>query len=495
VARKVSREVRDTLRRRGRVKLAIGLNTGVAALLALALLAMVNYLSFRHYARIDISRTQYYTLSEKTLNLIGQLSNRVDIIVFFTPQHEVYEDLQNLLKEYEEASPLIRVEQVDPHRDLARTEMLAGKYDVDLLNVVVVDYQGRTKYLRADDIVETDFSSVPFGEAPEKTSFKGELSLSSAIHSVTQERTPVVYFLQGHGERDVENFDQFEGYSEVGKIVRRDNLEVKNLVLGENKELPADADALVVAGPQKRFAQPEVDLLNRYLHASGRVLLLLDAAVDTGLEPLLEEWGIRLRKDVVIDSTRTITGRELFVTTYGTHPITRGFNGLASIFYFPRSVTAIGGASAGDPSADQPRVTPLAASTDAGWAETDLDENPMRYDPLNDAPGPVSVAVAVERGPGAGIDVEIRPTRLVVMGDSDFLSNGVLSGGNSDFMMSALNWLLERESLLGIAPKQIEQVRLVMSRSELSLLFWVVVVGWPAAIGVLGVLVWARRRS
>ena len=46
--------------------------------------------------------------------------------------------------------------------------------------------------------------------------------------------------------------------------------------------------------------------------------------------------------------------------------------------------------------------------------------------------------------------VPIIANRVVVIGDSDFVSNAALTGGNSDFFMSALNWLLERAELMAI---------------------------------------------
>jgi hypothetical protein len=202
-----------------------------------------------------------------------------------------------------------------------------------------------------------------------------------------------------------------------------------------------------------------------------------------------------LAEDVVVDGTRTLTGRELFITDYGSHPITRGLSGMTSVMYFPRSVAPLEQVEDADAEADRPRVTVLARSSDAGWAESNLDVNPMKFDVQEDEPGPVPVAVAVERGPGEALDVEIRPTRLVVLGDSDFLANGAASGGNVDLFMSSLNWLLEREELMAIAPKPLGDMRLVMDKRQLNLLFWAVVLGLPAAVAVLGGLVWARRRS
>lgn len=478
-----------------RRKVAVGLNAAAELLLAGLLVLMVNYLSFRHYYRTDWSRSGYYTLSEKTLSLLKSLTNTVDVVVFFQPKQEIYEDVDNLLKEYAYASKLIRVERVDPDRDLARTEELSRKYKVDQANVVVFDYGGRGRYVKASDIVEYDYSPMTIGERPQKVAFKGEQAFSSAIQSVTQARRPVVYFLEGHGERDIKNYSRSGGCSSIAQEIERDNIDVRKLVLGEQQAIPEDCDALVIAGPQKPVSEPELNLIRRYLEQKGRLLVLLDAMSQVGLEPILSDWGVRLADDVVIDATRTLTGRELFVTKYGVHPITAKLRNITSIFYLPRSVEPAAGPDEAGESADKPHVIPLAQSSEAGWAETDLAQDPMKYDPEADREGPVSVAVAVEKGPVPGIDVQIRPTRLVVFGDSDFVSNGAMTGGNADLFLSALNWLLEREELMGIAPKPVEQIRLVMNRFELSLLFWTVVCVLPGIMAAAGGLVWLRRRA
>lgn len=488
-------ETGSPVRAWGKRKFAISVNTLVALGLAILLVLMVNYLSYRHNFRMDWSRSRYYSLSDKTLSLLSGLTNRIDAVVFFQPGHEAYEDIHNLLKEYEYATPQVRVEWVDPDRDIARTEELMRKYQVDQANVVVFDAGGRSKYVAARDIAEYDYTPVQFGQPPERVMFKGEQAFSSAIQSITETRRQIVYFLQGHGERDVDSFNRAAGYSSLAQEISRDNADVRKLTLGEAQAIPEDCDALVIAGPQKRISEQELGIIRNYLEQKGRLLVMLDAMTQTGLEPLMADWGVRLSDDVVVDATRTLSGRELFITKYEMHPITGKLAGETSILYLPRSVEPAVSAEEAGGSPDKPRVLPLAKCSEAGWAESDLAQNPMKFDAETDRPGPVSVAVAAERGPVPGIDVQIRPTRLVVFGDSDFVSNSALTGGNTDFFLSALNWLLERSELMAIAPKPIEQNRLTLTDIQLRMLHWILVVAMPLLVAAAGGLVWLRRRS
>lgn len=475
-----------------RHRLWITLGTGASLLLALALVLMVNYISFRRYYRADWSRTQLYAFSSKTAGLLENLDKPVEITVFFQPGNVLYEDIHNLLREYQFHSRHLNIQWVDPDRDIALTEELAVKYQVTEPNVVVFDCEGRSKYVRIDEIANIDASSG----IDRITAFKGEQAFSSAIQAVAQEAVPVVYFLTGHGERDIHNFDRRTGFSAVARLIERDNIDVKTLLLSTEKQIPEDCKALVIAGASQSMSKAEADIISDWLRRSGRLMVLADAGRISGLEPLLQEWGVLLRNDVVIDPSRTLTGREIFVASYNRHPITAKLGSTAAIFHLPRSVepdytlpqTA---------AADRPQVTPLAISSRDSWAETQPDQVPAKYDEATeDLPGPVSMAVAVEKGGGAGLfDMQIRPSRMTVFGDSGFVANGGLTGGDISLFMSSLNWLLDREELMAIPPKTVGDTRLTLTREKLRTLFWGVVGTIPALTGLVGAVLWVRRRK
>ncbi|NOU35298.1 MAG: GldG family protein [Kiritimatiellaceae bacterium] len=475
-----------------RHRLWITLNTGAALLLALVVTLMVNYLSFRHYYREDWSRTQLYKLSSKTIGLLESLDKPVEVTVFFQPGNVLYEDIHNLLREYQFRSSRLNIQWVDPDRDISQTEELAVKYQVKEPNVVVFDCDGRSKYVRADEIANIDKSSG----IDRITSFKGELAFSSAIQGVVQKTIPVVYVLTGHGERDITDFDRRTGFSGAAQLIERDNISVKPLLLSTEKQIPADCSALLIAGASQSMSGAEADLISVWLHRSGRLMVLADTGQTSGLEKLLREWGVLLRNDVVIDPDRTLTGREVFVSAYNRHPITAKLGTTAAIFHLPRSVQP-DYALLKNASADRPKVTPLALSSKNSWAEAQPDQVPAKYDAgTGDMPGPVSLAVAVEKGDTAGVlDMKIRPSRLVVFGDSGFVSNSGLTGGDTSLFMSSLNWLLDREQLMAITPKDVDDTRLKLSREKVRTLFWSTIGIIPALAALVGTALWFRRRK
>jgi ABC-type uncharacterized transport system involved in gliding motility auxiliary subunit len=475
-----------------RHRLWIGLNTGAALLLALAITLMVNYLSFRHYQREDLSRTQLYQLSSKTISLLESLEKPVEITVFFQPGNVLYENIHNLLREYRFHCPLLNIQWVDPDRDIAQTEELAVKYQVTDPNVVVFDYDGRNKYVRTDEIATIDSSSG----IDRIRLFKGEQAFSSAIQAVLQETVPVVCFLTGHGERDTTSFDRRTGFSGVAQLIARDNILVKPLLLSAEKQIPADCAALIVAGASQSMSKAEADIISVWLRRSGRLMVLSDAGQTSGLEKMLQDWGVLLRNTVVIDPDRTLTGREVFASSYNKHPITAKLGNTASIFHLPRSVEP-DFTQPKNTAADRPLVTPLVLSSKNSWAEAQPDQVPAKFDPgTDDLAGPIALAVAVEKGDSAGLlNMQIRPSRIVVFGDSGFVSNSGLTGGDASLFMSALNWLIDREELMAIAPKAVDDTRLKLTREKVRILFWSTVGLVPLLAALLGTVLWFLRRK
>ena len=468
----------------------VRLNTSAALLFATAIVLMLNYLSYRHYHRTDWSAKQFYTLSSKTTGLLDTLEKPVEITVFFQPGNVLYEDIHNLLREYQFHTDQLNIQWVDPDRDIAQTEELAVKYQVSEPNVVVFSYDGRSKYKRADEIAKTSAASG----VTKILSFKGEQAFSSAIQEVVQKMVPVVYFLTGHGEQDIENFDTRTGFSGLSQLIERDNVEVHKLELSLEKQIPSDCAALIIAGPSQKMSKAEADLINIWLRRSGRLLVLVDSRKESGLEPLLREWGVLLRNDIVLDPARTLTGREVFVSAYTTHPVTKKLSTTAAIFHLPRSVEP---ETTQSTSADRPKVTPLALSSKSSWSESQPEQSPAQYDKdTDDVLGQISLAVAVEKGAPAGrLDMQIRPTRMIVFGDSGFVSNGGLTGGDTSLFMSSLNWLLDREQLMAIEPKAVEDTQLKLTRDDIRTLFWSVVLGIPILTALPGLVLWIRRRK
>lgn len=491
---------RQRLRSRARKRLISGMNSSVAILLLLVLVIMLNYISSRNYYRIDLSRDRFYQLSDKTRSMLKSLPGKVRITVFIQPGHEiynlVYDDVLNLLREYEYAGGgNVETERVDPDRNLSLAEEIISRYQLAEPNVVIFEYGERRNIVAADDLMELDYRPVSRGAPPEKVSFRGEQVFSSAILSVTQAKRPKVYYLQGHGERDFDDRDEYVGLSAIGQAIRRDDLDIEPFSFVQKNQIPDDADALIIAGPTRPYAAGELERIAAYVNRNGRLILMLSAETDAGFGPMLNSWGVESMNNIVVDPTRTLSGFDLLVADYDDHPITARLKDITTVFYWPRALPLGIGRPVESRDADEPKATVIARSSANAWAERDLEQRPYKFDTESDIRGPVPVALAIEKGSEASMVMDIRSTRVVLFGDVDFISNSGLSGGNSDLFMNSLNWILERDALMAVAARPVEQVKLMISQRQLASLFWCVVIGVPALAATGGVMVWWRRRN
>src|SRR5213076_640115 len=169
-------KARQTRPRKKIRRVRIGFNVLAQIVLVLFLAAMVNSIAFKHYARWDFSRDQKYALSDKTKRFLKTIKGKMRIVVFFSPSTPITVDVQNLLTEYQYAAKgMIDIEHIDPERNLSRAKELFDKYKVvSNESLLVFDYEGRNKTVKASEMAEIDQSGMALSEGPHVTAFKGE---------------------------------------------------------------------------------------------------------------------------------------------------------------------------------------------------------------------------------------------------------------------------------------------------------------------------------
>ncbi|HEV2852720.1 MAG TPA: GldG family protein [Thermoanaerobaculia bacterium] len=469
-----------------------------AVLLLTALLLIVNYFGWKYYKRFDWTSNQLYSLSEKTLNVLKDLKKDVEFIVFLSPdqQRELYKPTTELLARYGAASRRVHVRVVDPEKKPVEAQQLVQRYGVTTTGVVVASGNDK-RVIDSNDLAELDFRSMQTAGAPQMTGFKGEQLFTSAILQLSEGRKPRILFTTGHGEHSLD--DQSErGFSGAQQILGRDNFQMEEWASLGKPAVPPGTDLVVIAGPRGSFVQPELDALSAYLNNGGRMLVLLDPTpgpaagsglVGTGLEGWLGRYGVKVGQDIVVDPSNPLPffGPEtIFSKDYGDHPITRALaeGSLPVLMSVVRSMAP--------GSAPGVKDTELLRTSADGWGETDLANlDKVSRDP-RDVAGPVPLGVVAESGstaPGK------RPMRLAVFGDSDFAANQLLQANapNAVLISNALNWLVEREALLGIPPKKTEQVKLTLTRDEIRMIY-LLALALPVLSVVLGAAVYFRRR-
>ena len=473
----------------------LGSLAAASVIVVLAILVAINYLAKRHNKRWDWTAARQFSLSDQTKKVLHSLERPIRIRVFAKP--EDFNRFRERLDEYQYESKQVNVDYIDPDR----RPTLANQDKVTQMNTVVLEYDGRTERVTSDT----------------------EQALTNGLIKVIQGKQTKLYFVEGHGERSSDDAER-TGYSTIAGLLASENFATDKLVLAQQRQVPADATVVVIAGPKQDFFPAEIEALKAYLAKAGKVLFLLDPRERadspplTNLVALLKEWGIEVGDDVVINvpadmqvkdgETVDVTalaslpnsdGTFVLAAKYNPHPIIQGFRVL-SAYRMSRSVSASATGS------DGRTAQALVETTGTSWAETDLKRlttsgQVAREPAKGDKAGPVSIAAAVSAPVADAPASDANPaqekpeTRVAVFGDSDFGSNGLLGfQGNHNLFMNAVNWLAQQENLISIRPRDPQDRRVTLTARQQSLIRLLAIFVIPGLILAAGVQTWWRRR-
>jgi len=490
-------------RTRGKIgRIRIGLNVLVQIVLILFLVAMANSLAFKHYARWDFSRDQKYTLSDKTKRFLDTLKGKMRITVFFSPNTPISGDVLNLLTEYQYAGKgKIDIEHIDPERNLSRAKELFDKYKVVTdESLLVLDYEGRNKTVKASEMADLDQGGMAFGEGPRVAAFKGEQAITSAMIDLVEGKKKTLGYVTGHKEPALT-----EGTSPITVLktfIENENIKFQELNLLDVNAIPADVKAVMIVGPQYDFSDREMKLLRDLWDKQGRILLLLDPAAKTpNLRGFLNELGVKVNNDRLMVFLRTgiqelALTRDVQAHFLGDSPVTKRLADVRALF--------LGGTSSLTLEPDRVRAAnirlePLIQAEKGYFAEKDYntdDQAKFQADAKQSSNVPLTIGAAVEKGGSADQRVQMNSPRLVVVSNATFVEDNAITQDQQglDFISGGVNWLLSREQLIGIAPKIPKPLTFSLSEEALRRLRWIVLVFMPLVPAVIGTLVWWQRR-
>ncbi len=335
-----------------------------------------------------------------------------------------------------------------------------------------------------------------------------EQDLVSSLLIITGTEQKVVYFVTGHGERDI--YDTEVGGAGFG-LVRNglvgDNYQVDTINLKQSAAVPEDSAVLVIAGPETGFLNDELDAIETYLRGGGSLLVLADAAGAPDINKLLNRWGLGLLEGTVVDITNSPVGdpRSPIVRRGQYNPENPVTRPLDDTFF--TEVAAIEDVIKKAPEGLPPNpdelninLIPLARTSIFSCITTDRDRSDCGAE--EDVPGPHTIAIMVEALAPVGEDAvditqgdDVTLASLVVIGDSDFASNEFFFAfSNGDLVLNAVDWLAQKYELISIRAKPSAFRQLIITQREFDFIRYSSWFLMPAGVILLAGIAWWRRR-
>ncbi len=440
-----------------------GSNTLVMILAFIGILVVINLVIFNHSKRWDLTQDKSHTLAPETLQTLNKLPQPVTALAFYS-NNVSSDSTRSLLEDFKASS--------------------GGKFNYKFINPDQDPVAAHNASITQDATVV-----VEMGQQKAQLTSITETDLTAALIRLANPGERIVYFLSGHGELGLSGTAN-QAISQVKSTLETKNYTVKELALLVDRQIPADALAIIIAGPLKPVSTDEVKLLQAYLDKGGSLVVMEEPTFLTqfGNSPdpladyLSQNWGVTLGNDMIVDLTANPPSVAV-ANEYGSHVITSKLNNTVTIFPTCRSVQT--------KPVEGITQTILVKTSTRSWAETnltDLQNNIVAFDQNTDLAGPVPLAVAAENSTNNG--------RVVVFGDSEFASDAYFSSyGNGDLIINSIDWAAKEDQLINLTPKQTTQRILIPPQNfTLGMVFLGFVIGLPGLVIFSGILVWVQKK-
>lgn len=508
-------------------------NVIISSLIVLGILIVFNILSYQIFHRFDLTQEKVFSISDSTRNLLKGLDDIVTIKAYFSRELPaelliLRQEIKDTLDEYKNYSGgKLKIQFIDPGANevLVREVQGLGIPQVQF-NIRSQDkYEVRNGYFGLAIMYGDKKEAIPLIQSTRNL----EYDLTAGIKKVSSSEAVSIGFLSGHGEW---------GIDDDLALVKNDlqkQYQAKNVDISGDELISDDIKTLVIAGPKEKFSDKELYIIDQFLMRGGNLFVALDnitvsntlspTNVETGLEKLLEYQGLKLSKNLILDSGSNemvsfSSGFAQYFTSYPFWPkvVKQGFNQesiisnkLEALVLPWVSMVEILPGKAGDN-----KVTELVKTSGRSWTMTPpFDLNPQQqFAPIGEA-GPQLAAAGVAgkfksyfKGRLADFDFgglknsfieSTDKANIVLVGDGDFMQDKFVGRfeDNGVFFENVVDYLSLGEELIEIRSRGVSDRSLKeLSNSSKVAIKFLNILGVTALVILFGVFrFYSRRRK
>lgn len=436
----------------------IRIKNGLITLLILSTLVILAVLSRSYSSEIDLTANASNTLTPASQKILAALPEPV-LITAYIKEKTLQQQLAQLLDKYLRFKKDISYKFINPDT----VPELVRELNIGPQGAITIDYKGST----------------------EKLLYLDESSLSNALLQLANTNERWITFLTGHGERSPLGNANFD-LGLFGKELEQQKIKVQTLNLAQFSTIPDNSSLLVLASPAVELLAGELKIISNYIQNGGNLLLLTDPD-NHQLSSIEQQLGLSKLPGTIVSGNSNLYGVDdpsfFIISQYTRHPVTVNLN---SMTIFPKS-------SAFEAHDENDFTTEaLLTSTQSSWTETSEISGKIQFNlDSEERRGPLILAYALTR------DFSNKTQqRIVILGDSDFLSNAYLGNvGNSELGFRLINWLTHNDNFIEIPPKVSQGKSLQLSKTSVAIIGFGFLVGFPLLLIISGFFIWRRRKQ
>lgn len=448
----------------------------ICSLIAAVAVILLNIFVTRADWTYDVSEDKLYTLSEETKQVMEQTEKKVNLYVLVR-ETDCNVIFQKIIQEFDKISNQIHVE----YKDLEQYpnfpyEYIDSSSQTATEGSIIVECGGKFRYLSAEQFVSYGYDYATYEQTVQSIDLESQLT--EAIYYVISDRTPVVYSLTGHKEKEIDSSLESQFYS--------DNFTLKELNLLTEEEVPADCAVLFINGPSSDISKEDGEKILRYLKKEGKVYFVADPLAEDlpNFSKLFEAYGIKMEPGIVVEAddekyTQTPT---YLLPELGYSKVT------APIQEQYVLVPVAKGFTRGEDTTEY-TITPLLNTSDIAYSKVNTDSKVVDKEP-EDVDGPFSISLQVDTKEGG---------KMILLGSVNVLNeqiDSVVSGTNLDFFMNGINYLAEQEDKISVGVKTLTAHYAQFPASAQRTLMIVttfVIPGLTLLTG--GIVIWRRKKK
>ena len=285
---------------------------------------------------------------------------------------------------YDELSDKIIIKRMDPSLNSTFVMSVTNSFSDNSLYVECGSFH---RYVDSKELYTEQYYN---GYGSEKNYlFNGETCITSAIDYVSNGEETVIYMLGGHSEGIMS--------SDYVSAIENLNIEIRDLSIILDGDIPEDADAIFVCAPAGDVSKEEEAVIFDYLRKGGRMMLITyptDGNEHANIEQLMSYYGLDAVHGYVMEGdSRYMAGDAVayVLPSYTDHqivaPLANG--GLYVSLFAPQGLWF------SENQRDTLSVTPLLISSDKAYAKPSGNVDTYEKE-AEDVEGPFIFAAAVD---------------------------------------------------------------------------------------------------